>query len=64
MKESGVNLDIFGSHSTKVASTSMCTGAGLSFKKISKSAGWSTERSFTLYYDKSIEYNFSDIVFR
>ena len=45
MKESGVNVDIFGSHSTRTASTSKCKAAGLSFKEISKSAGWSTERS-------------------
>ena len=61
-KESGVNVDIFGSHSTRAASTSKCKAAGLSFKEISKSAGWSTERSFTLYYDKPIENNFSEVV--
>ena len=32
MKESGVNVDIFGSHSTRTASTSKCEAAGLPFK--------------------------------
>ena len=63
MTESGVNVDIFGSHSTRAALTSKCKAAGLSFKEISKSAGWSTERSFALYYDKPTEDNFSEIVF-
>ena len=63
MKESGVNMDMFGSHSTRAALTSKCKAAGLSFKELSKSAGWSTERFFALYYDKPIEDNFSEIVF-
>ena len=63
MKESGVNVDIFGSHSAREASTSKCKTSGLSIKEISKSAGLSTERSFALCYDKPIEDNFSEIVF-
>ena len=61
MKVLGVNVDIFGSHSTRAASTLKCKVSGLSFKEISKSTGWSTERSFALYYDKPIEDNFSEI---
>ena len=62
MKESAVNVDIFASHSTGAASTSKCIATELSFKEISKSAGWSNELSFALYYDKQIEDNFSEIV--
>ena len=39
MKESGVNVNIFGSHSTRPASTSKCKISRLSFKEIAKSAG-------------------------
>ena len=41
LKESGINLNIFGSHSTKSASTSKWNMSGLSFsfKKIAKSSG-------------------------
>ena len=46
IKESEVNVDTFGSHSTRAASKSPCKAAGLSLKDISKSAGWLTERSF------------------
>ena len=62
MKESGVNVDMFGSHSTRAALTSKCKAAGLSFKEISKSAGWPSESSFALY-DNPIEDNFCEIVF-
>ena len=63
MKESGVNVDIFGLHSTRAASTAKCKAGEFSFKEISKSAGWSTKRSFALYYDKPIEDNFFKNVF-
>ena len=39
MKQSGVNVNIFGSHSTRSASTSKCKVSELSFKEIAKSAG-------------------------
>ena len=45
MKESGINENIFGSHSAKSASTSKCKISGLSFKEIGKSAGWSNEKN-------------------
>lgn len=38
--------------------TSKCKTAGLSFKWISKFAGWSSERTFALFYEKIIEENF------
>ena len=63
MKESAVNVDIFGSHSTGAASTSKCIATEFSFKEISKSAGWSNELSFALYYDKQIEDNFLRLSF-
>ena len=40
MEESGINVNILGSHSTRSASTSKCKISGLSFKEIGKSAGW------------------------
>ena len=39
MKESGINVIISGSHSTRSASTSKCRISGLSFKEIAKPAG-------------------------
>ena len=61
MKESGVNVNIFGSHSTRSASTSKCKILGLSFKEIVKSE-WSIEKKFAQFYDKSIQENFSNFI--
>ena len=46
MKESGINVNIFGSHSTRSVSTPKCKIMELSFKEIAKSAGWSNEKTF------------------
>ena len=64
MKESGVNVNIFGSHSTRSASTSKCKISGLSFKEIAKSAGWSNEKAFAKFYDKPIQEYFSNYLFK
>ena len=64
MKESGVNANIFGSHSTRSASTSKCKILGLSFKEIAESAGWSNEKTFAKCYDKPIHEDFSNYLFK
>ena len=64
LKESGVNVNIFGSHSTRSASTSKCKISGLSFKEIAKSAGWSNEKTFAKFYDKPIQEDFSNYLFK
>ena len=66
MKESGVNVNIFGSHSTRSTSTSKCKISGLSFKEIAKSAGWSNEKTFMIskFYDKPIQEDFSNYLFK
>ena len=61
MKESGVNLNILGSHSTRSASISKCK---ISFKEIVKSAGWSNEKTFAKFYDKPIQEDFSNYLFK
>ena len=58
MKESGINANIFSSHSTRSAWTSKCKILGLSFKETAKSAGWSNEKTFAKFYDMSIWENF------
>ena len=68
MKESGVNVNTFGSHSytfsfihIRSASTSKCKISGLSFKEIAKSAGWSNEKTFVKLYDKPIQEDFFEL---
>ena len=50
MKESEINVNIFGSHSTRSASTSKCKISRLSFKEIAKSAGLSNEKTFAQFF--------------
>ena len=64
MKESGINVNIFGSHLTRSASTLKCKISGLTFKEIAKSAGWSNEKTFTQFYDRPIQEDFSNYLFR
>ena len=59
MKESGINVNIFASHSTRSASTtSTCKIFGLSFEEIAKSAGWSNEKTFAQLNDRAIQDDF------
>ena len=64
MKESGVNINIFGSYSTRSASASKRKILGLSFKEIAKSAGWSNEKTFAKFYGKPIQEDFSNYLFK
>ena len=63
IKESGINVNIFGSHSTRSASASKCKKSGLSFKEIAKSAAWSNEKTFAKFYDRPIQEDFSNYLF-
>ena len=64
MKESGVNVNIFGSHSTRSASTSKCKISRLSFKETAKAVGWSNEKTFAKFFDKPIQEDFSYYLFK
>ena len=57
-------MNIFGSLSTRSVSTSNRKISRLSFKDIAKSAGWSNEKVFTQFYDRLIQENFSNYLFR
>lgn len=54
LAEAGVNLNVFGSHSTRAAATSKAAGAGVPLQAICRSAGWSNEQTFRLFYDRPI----------
>ena len=58
MKQSGITVNIFGSHSTRSASASKCKISGLSFKELAKSAGWSNE-TFAQFCDRPSQGGFS-----
>ena len=51
MKESVINVNTFGSHSTMSVSTPKCKVSGLLHKEIAKSAGWSNKKNIcTIYF--------------
>lgn len=54
MKEAGVDLSIFGGHSTRAAATSKASTKGVALQTIIKTAGWTREQTFRKFYDKPI----------
>ena len=55
LREAGIDIDKYSSHSSRSAASSYAAAKGLSLKKISAAAGWSRERTFAQYYKKDIE---------
>ncbi|CAC5365270.1 unnamed protein product [Mytilus coruscus] len=54
MKSSGINIECFGPHSCRSASTSAALGQGLKLDTIMKSAGWKSAKTFQKFYNKTI----------
>ena len=54
LKNAGMDITLFGSHSTRSASTAICKKKGLSMKERNIAAGWSFSRTLSRHYNKSI----------
>ena len=54
LKNTGVDVSVFGSHSTRSALTAHCKKKELSMKLINKAAGWSSSKMFAKHYNKPI----------
>ena len=54
LKNAGVDITLFGSHSTRSASTAHCKKKRLSMKVINKLAGWLSSKTFAKHYNKLI----------
>ncbi|XP_045763681.1 uncharacterized protein LOC123866270 [Maniola jurtina] len=55
LSESGVDVGVFGAHSTRHASTSAASSAGVNIETIRKTAGWtSSSDSFARFYNRII----------
>ena len=63
LRSSGIDINKYTSHSSRSAATSKAKQKGISLTAISKYAGWSSERTFALHYDKEIVSN-KDNVFQ
>lgn len=57
LKESGIDLQLYGSHSVRSASTSSAAAQGVPINDILKQAGWSTKNVFCKWYQRPVEAN-------
>ena len=55
MGNAGININVFGVHSCRAASTSLAASKGLNIDIIMKAAGWSSASTFRRFYHKDIE---------
>ena len=63
MDRAGINIQVFGAHSTRAAATSHAKQCGVSFRQIAKAANWASAKTFATYYDKPIERTLSDAIY-
>lgn len=69
LENSGIDVKLYGAHSTRHASTSAASRAGVNLETIRKAAGWSeSSHVFQKYYNKNVctpnETEFVDALFR
>ena len=55
MKLAGIDVEHYCVHSSRSAASSFAKSKGVSLKDIAVSAGWKSERTFCLHYDRNIE---------
>ena len=55
MKEAGIDVNTFKSHSTRAASTSTAKPMDVPIEDILKTGGWSTEQTFQKFYRKPVK---------
>lgn len=61
LRKSGIDISIFGAHSTRHASTSAAHRSGVSLEVIKKTAGWSDSSNvFLKYYNKEVKTSKND----
>ena len=61
LKEAGIDITKYSSHSTRSASSSYLENRGVSLKRICRAAGWSNARTFQRHYCKTIVEEDEDI---
>lgn len=55
MSEAGIDIERYGPHSVRAASTSSAKKKGVPLATIMAAAGWSNAKTFKTFYDKNIE---------
>ena len=62
MKDAGIDVTKFTSHSSRAASTSYGKSSGLTLQEILKAGGWSNGLTFAKYYNKPIARNYGSTI--
>ena len=57
LQNAGIDITTFTAHSSRAASTSYASQAGVKLDEILKAAGWSSAQTFSKHYNKPIEEN-------
>ena len=55
LRDSGINVEIYGAHSTRSVFTLTCLANGTYVAPILNKVGWSFEQPFAKFYNKSVE---------
>ena len=55
MKDAGIDISIFKSHSVRGAACSKAAGAGVTTKQILEAADWSSEGTFQKFYHRNLD---------
>ena len=64
LKEAGIDVTTFSSHSTRSAATSFAKAKGLSIDEIRSAAGWANSSTFAKHYNKVIVPNFGNTILK
>jgi len=57
MKDAGVDISIFKSHSVRGATCSKAAGVGVTTRRILEAADWSSEGTFQKFYHRNLDGN-------
>ena len=55
MKDAGIDVSIFKSHSVRGATCSKAAGVGVTTKQILEAADWSSEGTFQKFYHRNLD---------
>lgn len=64
LQAAGIDISIFGAHSTRSASTSAALVGGASTETILNAAAWSSDLTFGVFYNKMVGESFSQAVYK
>ena len=64
LQAAGIDVTIFGAHSTRSASASAALSGGASMETILKAAAWSSDLTFGIFYNKVVGESYAQAVYK